>query len=223
LQTRLKNPFANWNPVAFNKILAEALFIYDLSLMNTQESFAESQIEDKEEDKEEDKKKNKEKNKKDNEKENEKEDEEKNIFCDNSDDQEISCSESDNRDSRTTSEIRKKRQYKKIYPHISPLKSQEILQSISKKIAAITDLKSILISRGHDIIIMKTRKAYFDYKILGKIHPPKKNAGGPPTSKDFKNSYLYINKTYGGCRQYNAPLCIHGECWKVYHNARKYI
>jgi hypothetical protein len=44
--------------------------MYDLPLMNTQESFAEPQIKDKEEDEEENKEENK----------------EKNIFCDNSDD-----------------------------------------------------------------------------------------------------------------------------------------
>jgi hypothetical protein len=73
------------------------------------------------------------------------------------------------------------------------------------------------------MVIMKTHKACFDYKILGRVHPPKKNTEGPPASKGSKNSHLYISKTYGGCRQCNAPLCIHGECWKVYHNARKYI
>jgi hypothetical protein len=95
--------------------------------MNTQESFAESQVEDEEENKKENKKKDEKENEEKDEEENEKEDEEENIFCDNSDDQEISCSESNNRDSRTTSEIRKKRQYKKIYPYISFLKSQGIL------------------------------------------------------------------------------------------------
>jgi hypothetical protein len=89
----LKNSFANWNSVAFNRILAEALFMYDPPLMNTQEFFAESQLENEEENKE----------------ENEKEDEEEDILCDNSDNQEISCSESDNRDSRIIPEIRKNR------------------------------------------------------------------------------------------------------------------
>jgi hypothetical protein len=50
------------------------------------------------------------------------------------------------------------------------------------------------------MVIIKTRKAYFGCKILDRIYPPKKNIGGPPTSKGFKNSHLYINKIYEGCR-----------------------
>jgi hypothetical protein len=95
--------------------------------MNTQESFAEPQIEDKKENEKENKEENKKEDKKENEKEDEKENKKKDILCDNSDDQEISYSESDNRDSRITPETRKKRQYKKIYPYISSLKSQGIL------------------------------------------------------------------------------------------------
>jgi hypothetical protein len=73
------------------------------------------------------------------------------------------------------------------------------------------------------MVIMKTRKTYFDSKILDRIHPLKKNIGGPPTSKDSKNSHLYISKIYRSFRQCDASLCIHGEYRKVYHNARKFI
>jgi hypothetical protein len=41
--------------------------------------------------------------------------------------------------------------------------------------------------------------------------------------ENLTNSQPYIRKTYGGCPQYNAFLCIHGIYWKVYHNAKKYI
>jgi hypothetical protein len=71
--------------------------------------------------------------------------------------------------------------------------------------------------------ITKKRRACFDCKILGRTHPPKKNAGGHAALKNLTNSHPYINKTYGGCRQCNTPLCVHGGCWNVYHNAKKHI
>jgi hypothetical protein len=73
------------------------------------------------------------------------------------------------------------------------------------------------------MIIIKKRRTYFGCEILSRTHHFKKNAGGRAALKDFTNSHPYIIKIYGGCRQYNAPLCVHGDCWKVYHNAKKHI
>jgi hypothetical protein len=113
----------------------------------------------------EDDEKEEEKDKEEDEEENEEEDEKENASCDKSHDQETLCSESDYEDSRAILEFRKKRQYKKRYPHISPLKPQGGLQGIPKKVAATTDLKSILLSRRHDMVITKKRKACFGCKI----------------------------------------------------------
>jgi hypothetical protein len=94
----------------------------------------------------------------------------------------------------------KKSQYKMVYPHIFSLKTQRIFWGIPKKIAAVINLKSIELSRGHDMVIMQKRKAYFGCKILDRIHPFKKDSERYSTLKDRTNSHLYINKIYGGCR-----------------------
>jgi hypothetical protein len=73
------------------------------------------------------------------------------------------------------------------------------------------------------MVVIEKRRACFDCKILGRIHFPKKNAGGRPAVEGLTNSQFYIRKIYGGCRQCNAPLCIDGICWKAYHNVKKYI
>jgi hypothetical protein len=111
--------------VRFNRTLAEALFMYDPPSINMQKSSAEPY-----------EKENEEKN----EEEDEEKDKEEDASCNKSHDQETIYSESDHEDSRATLESRKKRQYKKRYPRISPLKSQGILQGIRKKIVAVADL-----------------------------------------------------------------------------------
>jgi hypothetical protein len=73
-------------------------------------------------------------------------------------------------------DLAKKRQIKNFFFFFIEIAG--IFQNIPKKIAIIIDLKSILISRGHDMIVIEKRKACFGCKILDRTHPPKKNTEG---------------------------------------------
>jgi hypothetical protein len=98
---------------------------------------------------------------------------------------------------------------------IMPNRYRKILLGISKKIETVTDLKSILLTRGHTICKEKgTRREYIDYKIDGKI-----SRGG--YFADLTNmEYAKIIKTR--YKQCNIYFCRKEKCWERYHNSRKY-
>jgi hypothetical protein len=98
---------------------------------------------------------------------------------------------------------------------IAPNRCRGVLLGIPKKVKAVTDLKSILLARGHTMCKEKdTRRECIGCKIDGKV-----SRGGHLA--DLTNvEYAKTVKTR--CKQCNIYLCRKGKCWERYHNSRKY-
>jgi hypothetical protein len=107
-----------------------------------------------------------------------------------------------------------------------------LLLGIPKKIREIINVDSIAHARAHTLekVDRNQRKECIGCKIKSLPLRPGDSAGAEAgrrvladiTNKKANKEVKYARKAQGKCAQYNVPLYIHGECWDVYHKAKKF-
>jgi hypothetical protein len=100
---------------------------------------------------------------------------------------------------------------------IAPNRYRRIFLRISNAVKAVTDFKSLLLVKGHDMCKEEnTRKECIDCKIDGKITREKYLFGVNLTNVKYAK---IVNTKY---RQCNVYLCRKGKYWERYYNSKKY-
>jgi hypothetical protein len=95
---------------------------------------------------------------------------------------------------------------------IAPNRCRGILPGILSRVEAVTDLKSVLLVRGHDMCREGSgRGKCIGCKIDGKVSRSER-----PTNAE------YASTVGTKCKQCNVYLCRKGKCWERYHNSKKY-
>jgi hypothetical protein len=107
-----------------------------------------------------------------------------------------------------------------------------LLLDISKKIGEVINIDSIVHARAHTLkrVDRSQRREYISCKIKGlPLRPGDSAMAGAGrriladiTNKKANKEVKYARKAQRKYTQYNVPLCIHGECWNVYHRAKKF-
>jgi hypothetical protein len=99
---------------------------------------------------------------------------------------------------------------------IAPNRCREALSGILSAVEAATDLKSVLLARGH--IMCKgegTRREYVGCKYEGKA------SRGQLVSSTERTNVEFASKVNTRCVQCNVYLCRKGKCWEGYYNSKK--
>jgi hypothetical protein len=95
---------------------------------------------------------------------------------------------------------------------IAPNRCRGVLPGIPSRVEAVTDLKSVLLARGHDMC----REGSGRGECVGCKIDGKASRSGRPTNAE------YASTVGTKCKQCNVYLCRKGKCWERYHNSKKY-
>jgi hypothetical protein len=94
---------------------------------------------------------------------------------------------------------------------IAPIRCKEAFPGIPKKVEAVTDLKSLLLARGHDMCTEALRREYIGCKIDGRVTRGGETAAGRQFGVDLTNAE-YAKKVNTRYKQCNVYLCRKGKC-----------
>jgi hypothetical protein len=98
---------------------------------------------------------------------------------------------------------------------IAPNRHKGVFSEISMKVMKITDLRSLLMARRHNMRTEASRKECVNCKINGKASRGARQIGADLTNIEFAKM---INTR---CLQCNVYLYRKRKCWERYHNSRK--
>jgi len=99
---------------------------------------------------------------------------------------------------------------------ITPNRCRGVLPGIPSRVEAVTDLKSVLLARGHDMYVEPSlRRECIGCKYDGKASRGVRQVGVDLTNVEWART---VNTR---CLQCNVYLCRKGKCWERYHNSKK--
>jgi hypothetical protein len=101
---------------------------------------------------------------------------------------------------------------------IIPIRCREALLGIPKKIEAVTDLRSLILAKRHDMCTEASRKEYVSCKIDGRVTRDcaKRQFRADLTNVEYART---VNTRYKQC---NVYLCRKEKYWERYHNSKKF-
>jgi hypothetical protein len=98
---------------------------------------------------------------------------------------------------------------------IAPNRYKGVLPGIPMKVEEVTDLRSLLVARSHDMRTETFRRECIGCKIDGKASRGARQVDASLANVEF------AKKVNTRCLQCNVYLCRKGKCWERFHNSRK--
>jgi hypothetical protein len=115
-----------------------------------------------------------------------------------------------------------------IQREIGPKKYRRVLLGVPKKVKAVTNVQMIEQAHLHFMIRVdeNKRRDCWGCQIRDRLARLREKAppGGRPSLQDITNKKKneWAKRVKAKCLQCDVPLCVHGECWDIYHNSKKF-
>jgi hypothetical protein len=119
-----------------------------------------------------------------------------------------------------------------IQREIKPQRTNKgVLLGMPKKVEEVTDVQLIEQAHSHTLVRVgrNKRRECWGCQIRSRLPRPKEKmliGGRPPlqdiTNKAKKGESHWAKKVTAKCLQCDVPLCVHGECWDIYHRSKKF-
>jgi hypothetical protein len=106
-----------------------------------------------------------------------------------------------------------------------------ILLEVPKKVKEVTDVQLIEQAHSHTLVRVShnKRRECWGCQIRGRPPRPREkmpSGDRPPlqdiTNKAKKGEGHWAKKVTAKYLQCDVPLCVHGECWDIYHRSKKF-